>query len=1056
MGEKLFSEVDSQVSLPEMEERVLDFWRTNNTFERSIREGGQPWVFYEGPPTANGLPGTHHVLARVFKDLFPRYQTMKGHYVLRKAGWDTHGLPVELEVERMLGFSGKREIEEYGIAEFNQKCRESVFRYVQQWEEMTERIGFWIDMKDPYITMTNEYIESVWWILRQMWDKELLYQGYKVVPYCPRCGTPLSDHEVSQGYAEVEDPSIYVRFPLEDAEKTFLLVWTTTPWTLPGNVAVAVHPDVEYVVAKPSCTEEEEGEKLILAKELADRVLGTYTVVDIISGKDLEGKRYRPLYSFLDHDEPAHYVVTADFVSTEEGTGVVHMATAFGAEDMAVGQQHGLPVLQTVDEEGRFIDAVTPWKGMFVKEADPLIIEDLRERGLLMKSERYRHTYPFCWRCDTPLLYYAKSSWFVRTTRYVDKLVDLNRTINWYPPHIRDGRFGNWLENNIDWALSRDRYWGTPLPVWRCESCGHTECIGSVDELRGKPGSNFDEVFREGIDLHRPYVDGVVYDCRCGGRMVRVPEVIDCWFDSGSMPVGQWHYPFENKGKFAEQFPADYICEAVDQTRGWFYSLHAISTILFEQTCFRNVICLGHILDEHGQKMSKSRGNIVDWAEVVGKHGADALRWYMYTASPPGHAKRFSAELVGNVAREFLLTLWNTYAFFVTYANIDGFNPLEHSVPVAKRSELDRWALAELHALVITVDEALAGYDVPGAARPIQQFVNNLSNWYVRRSRRRFWKSEADEDKAAAYLTLYECLVTVAKLLAPFTPFIAEAIYRNLVAGVSADARESVHFCDFPSANRALIDEKLRTDMSLAMRLVSLGHAARNTAGIKLRQPLRRAVVVLRSDAEKDSVGRVKDLIKDELNVKELEVSSSASDVLVYRYAPVPAKAGPKYGRLLPAIREALAPMSGPEFAGRIASGERVTVSVEGREITLDPEDIAVRTEPAPGFSVGSESGYVVAIDVEIDAALEREGLAREVVRRIQNMRKEAGFRIEDRIVTYYEADERLAEVFEEFGSYVQQETLSDELRVGPGPSGAYEEEFNLNGSRLRLAVVRK
>ena len=1049
----LFTEVSGKASLPEMEERVLRFWREANIFQRSVRQGAEPWVFYEGPPTANGLPGTHHVLARVFKDLFPRYQTMNGRYVLRKGGWDTHGLPVELEVEKELGFSGKRQIEAYGIAEFNSKCRESVFRYVRQWEDMTERIGFWVDMKNAYITMTNEYIESVWWILKQIFDRGLLYEGYKVVPYCSRCGTPLSDHEVAQGYAEVEDPSIFVRFPVEGEENTYFLVWTTTPWTLPGNVAIAVHPDVDYVVAQIG--ERDKRERLILAKDLAPSLLGEYEVVATVKGRELAGRHYKPLYQFLPVDRPAYYVVSASFVSTSDGTGIVHMAPAFGAEDMVVGSQYGLPILQTVDGEGRFIAAVTPWQGMFVKEADPLIIRELQERGLMFKVGRYRHTYPFCWRCDTPLLYYARASWFVQTTRFRDRLVELNRTINWYPSHIQEGRFGNWLENNVDWALSRDRYWGTPLPVWRCQSCGESEAIGGMEELRRRPGSNFEEVFHEKVDLHRPYVDEVTYRCHCGGLMHRVPEVIDCWFDSGAMPIGQWHYPFENQEMFQEQFPADFICEAVDQTRGWFYSLHAISTVLLDQICFRNVVCLGHILDERGQKMSKSRGNVVRWEDVVSQHGADALRWYMYTASPPGNPRRFSLELVGSVVREFLLTLWNTYSFFVTYANIDGFNPLEHQVPVAQRSELDRWVLAELHALIDTVDRGLSTYDVPGAARPIERFVDNLSNWYVRRSRRRFWKSEADEDKAAAYLTLYECLVTVAKLLAPFTPFIAEEMYRNLVVGLDRTAPESVHFCDFPVADRILVDERLRADMALAMRLVSLGHSARNSAGIKLRQPLRRALVALRNEAEREALARLTSVVLEELNVKALAVVPSASALVKYHYGVVLAKVGPKYGRLLPAIRQALQGLSDPALAGRLGAGESLTLTLNGQQVVLDAGDVEIKMEAMPGLAVGAEAGYVTAVETAIDDDLRKEGLARELVRRVQNMRKEAGFRIEDYIVIYYEADSDIAVVFERFADYIRQETLSRDLRPGRPSKDVHSESFEMDSGSVWLGLER-
>ncbi len=1046
----LFREVSGRANLPGMEEEVLKFWQEGDVFRRSMRPEGKPWVFYEGPPTANGLPGTHHVIARVFKDLFPRFQNMKGRYVLRKGGWDTHGLPVELEVEKQLGFSGKQQIEQYGVAAFNERCRESVFRYVRQWEQMTDRIGVWMDMDDPYITMDNNYIESVWWILRSFWDQGLLYQGFKVVPYCARCGTPLSDHEVAQGYAETEDPSVFVRFRVRDDEGASFLVWTTTPWTLPGNVALAVHPEVDYILVEVG----EPAERLYLAASLAEGLLGEHKVLRRMKGKDLIGLSYEPLYSFLPLGSKAHYVVGADFVSTEDGSGIVHMAPAFGAEDMVVAQKQGLPVLQTVNADGQFIDAVTPWKGVFVKDADPLILRDLRQRGLLYREGRFRHVYPFCWRCDRPLLYYARSSWFVRTTAYRDLLVELNRGIKWVPEHVREGRFGNWLENNIDWALSRDRYWGTPLPIWRCDTCEQMECIGSVEELRHKPDSTFAAVFPDAVDLHRPFVDDVTYHCHCGGTMKRVPEVIDCWFDSGAMPVAQWHYPFDNEAKFAEQFPADYICEAVDQTRGWFYSLHAISTMLFKRACFKNVISTGLILDDTGQKMSKSRGNMVPWQTLVEQHGADALRWYMYTAAPPGNARRLSVDLVGAVVREFLLTLWNTYSFFVTYANIDGFDPAAPAVPVAERPELDRWVISELHTLIDAVDRALSDYDIPGAARPIERFVGNLSNWYVRRSRRRFWKSEADSDKSAAYQTLYECLVTVAKLMAPFTPFIAEEVYRNLVASVDPSAPESVHFCDFPVSDPSLVDERLQQEMGVAMRVVSLGHAARNAVNIKLRQPLSRALVALRSPDEGAGLRRLADVVAEEMNVKSVSVAAAA-DLGAFHYSAVPAKVGPKYGRLLPGIRGALERLSDPSLAEDLKQGRPLVLEVQGQRLELLPDEVEFALEPAPGLSLASEAGYTVAIDTEVTEELRLEGLAREVVRRVQNMRKEAGFRIEDHIRTRYRCGSGLEAVFERFGTYIAQETLTDAMQCGAGSPAAYTEDFSLVGEPLTIWIER-
>lgn len=1063
----MFKEVPTKVDFPQMEEHILRFWQENNIFEKSleIRKDAPHYVFYEGPPTANGKPGTHHVLARIFKDLFPRYETMRGYYVLRKGGWDCHGLPVELEIEKELGLSSKREIEDYGIAEFNRKCKESVFRYVKEWEDLTDRIGFWIDMEHPYITLTNDYIESVWWILKQLWDKDLIYQGYKVVPYCPRCGTPLSDHEVALGYAETDDPSIYVKFPLRDELGTYFLVWTTTPWTLPGNVALAVHPDVRYALV------EQDGEKLILAEELLDEVLeGEYEVVKSLPAKELVGKHYRPLFTFLPVEENYCYVVAADFVTTEEGTGIVHMAPAFGAEDLEVGKEHDLPILHTVDLEGAFIDKVTPWRGLFVKDADPLIIEDLKSRGLMYKVGTYRHVYPFCWRCNTPLLYYAKTSWFIETTRFRDGLLANNQKINWYPGHIKDGRFGNWLEGNVDWALGRERYWGTPLPIWVCEECGRQECIGSIEELAARiqipmpksqipnPQVGHWSLDIGHLDLHRPYIDEVTYGCpECGGVMHRVPEVIDAWFDSGAMPVAQWHYPFENEDLFGEQFPADFICEAVDQTRGWFYSLHAISALLFNEPCYKNVICLGLILDEEGEKMSKSRGNVVDPWEVIDAKGADALRWYLYTASPPGQSRRFSVDLVGEVVRKFLLTLWNTYSFFTTYANIDRFDPTEHELLVEERSPLDRWILSELNLLIERVTESLDSYDVTGAARPIEDFVNDLSNWYVRRSRRRFWKSESDEDKAAAYLTLYRCLATVAKLLAPFMPFLAEEMYRNLVCGVDEDAPESVHLCDWPVAGESLIDRALVDDTRLVMRLVSLGRAARNRSGIKLRQPLSEALFMLRGEKEALALRRLSDQVLEELNVKALTFLEDETQVMDCVVSPVPAILGKKYGALFPKIKEAVAELDQADLARHMEAGEEIELEVDGRVVTLLPEELEVRTEAKEGYAIAREAGYLVAIATALSPDLLKEGLARELVRRIQNMRKEASFRIEDRIVTYYVAGPTLREVLTdpEYGDYIRGETLSRRLIESQPPAEAYVKELEIEGEEITLGVVK-
>ncbi|NPA92634.1 MAG: isoleucine--tRNA ligase, partial [Chloroflexi bacterium] len=785
-----FKPVSPKVNLPKMEERHLEFWREHDIFRKTeeTRRGKPEFVFYEGPPTANGKPGVHHVLSRSFKDIFLRYRVMRGYHIIRRGGWDTHGLPVEIEVEKKLGFTSKRQIEEYGVAKFNELCRQSVFEYIQDWEKLTERIAFWVDLEHAYVTYHNEYIESVWWILKQFWEQGLIYRGHKVVTYCPRCGTPLADHEVALGYKDTEDPSVYVRLPLKDEPDTALLIWTTTPWTLPANVAVAAHPDVEYVKVKRTLPDGGE-EFLIVARPLLEKVFRDEEVeiVAAFPGKALKGKRYQPLYTFVPPDKPAHFVVLADFVTTEDGTGLVHMAPAFGADDMEMARKYDLPVINTVKPDGTIVDEVRPWAGMFFKDADPLIIEDLQKRGLMFRAETYTHSYPFCWRCGTPLLYYARPTWYIRTTAKKDRLVALNEKINWVPKHIKHGRFGNWLENNIDWALGRERYWGTPLPVWQCQECGHQHAVGSVAELSEMAGRDL-----SGLDLHRPYVDEVTLACpKCGGEMKRVPELIDVWFDSGAMQVAQWHYPFENQEIFEKQHPADYICEAVDQTRGWFYSLHAISTLLFDDIAFKNVVCLGLILDEDGLKMSKSRGNIVDPWDVLDVHGADALRWYFFSAGPPGDSKRFSVNLVGNTVRNFSLTLWNVYAFFTTYASLDGWEPDPETEPAY--TELDRWLRSELHALTKAVTEAYEAYDALNATRPVEAFVERLSNWYLRRSRRRFWKSASDADKHAAYSTLYEALVTVAKLIAPAMPFMAEELYQNLVRSVDPDAAESVH-----------------------------------------------------------------------------------------------------------------------------------------------------------------------------------------------------------------------------------------------------------------------
>ena len=1035
----MFEPVSSRVSFPEMEKRIIAFWKEKRIFERSVeeRDPSKLYVLYEGPPTANASPGVHHVLSRVFKDVMPRYKTMKGFRAPRKAGWDTHGLPVELSIEKQLGFTSKEDIEKYGVEAFNKLCRDSVFSYVKEWNEMTERIGYWVDMEHPYVTLDNSYIETGWWVIKQLWNKGLVYQGYRVTPHCPRCGTSLSSHEVALGYDEVDDPSVYIKFkivpesivgtPLGDALKgadlaqkpAYLLAWTTTPWTLPGNTALAVAPNEDYAVM------EGEGDYLIMAAKLVSVVgLEGYSEVGRVKGQDLarrwddrhDGPTYEPLYRHPDDmywkwgsvtkqvegvsvsvggefykKSPAigesFWVIAEDFVSMEDGTGIVHVAPAFGDADFEAGKKNGLYFVRDYVGLNGVIKGSYPFAGRFVKDADPLIIKDLKIRGHMYRKGKIKHTYPFCWRCSTPLLYYAKPSWYIRTTAKKERLISGNDEINWYPEHIKKGRFGDWLEHNVDWACSRERYWGTPLPVWRCDGCGKDECMGSIADLKSRPGL---AGIKEPLDLHRPFVDEITFDCpKCKGVMRRIHEVLDAWFDSGAMPVAQWHYPFENKDTFEKFFPADYICEAVDQTRGWFYTLHALSTLLFDKPCYRNVICLGHILDAKGEKMSKSKGNVVEPAKVLDKQGADALRWYLLTSSPAGSPRRFSVELVAETQRKFLSTLWNTYSFFVLYANIDKFDPRTVG-DVKIDAELDRWILSDLNQLIDYVNKALESYDPTDAGRRIQEFVDNLSNWYVRRSRRRFWKSESDADKLSAYVTLYQCLVTLSKLIAPFTPFMAEEIYRNLVRSHDADAPDSVHLARFPEADLSRVDACLSEDIHLAMKISSMGRSARSKAGIKVRQPLARALVKVRSKSERESVERVKPQIAEELNVKDI--------------------------------------------------------------ICVD--DTAAFT--APGFESNEDGGYWVAIDKTITPELADEGLVREVVHRIQNMRKDAGFEIADYITTYYERHALLDRVLgnSELVAYIKQETLSHAIVEGI-PAEDYKETHKIEGQEITLGVKR-
>ena len=1018
--------VDPAQSFPELEEQVLERWRERDVFHESVRrrEGCPEYVFYEGPPTANGPPGSHHVLSRVFKDVFPRFKTMRGHQVHRKGGWDCHGLPVELQIERKLGFHHKDDIERYGVAEFNQQCRESVLEYIDEWTRLTERIAFWVDTDDAYFTLDNDYIESVWWSLKEVWDKGLLYEGNKVVPYCTRCGTGLSSHEVSLGYREVEDPSLYVRFPIEGEDGVSFLAWTTMPWTLLPHAALVVDPGADYVRVR------RDGEELILAKALAERVLGEgYETVAEMKGEALLGMRYEPPFDYLtDYGERGHTVLAGDFVSLEDGTGVVHTGAAFGEDDFRVAVENGVTVHNPVLPDGTFDERMGEFAGVHVRDADPRVIEALGERGRVLRSDRYLHSYPHCWRCDTPLIYYAKKSWYVKTTAVRDELLANNEAINWYPEHIKHGRMGKWLEGNVDWALSRDRYWGTPLPVWRCTAdAEHVHCVGSRAELT-ELGAELPE------DMHRPYVDDVTFPCpECGSEMRRVPELIDVWWDSGCMPFAQWHAPFENKEIFEQRFPADYICEALDQTRGWFYSLLAISTMLFQEPAYRTVLCLGLILDPDGQKMSKSRGNIVDPWDVLKLHGADAFRWYYFTSKQPWDGYRFSVETVGESVRQFMLTLWNTYGFYALYANVNDVDPREEAL-----TELDRWALSRLHATTETVIERMEDYDTTSAGRAIRQFVDDLSNWYVRRSRRRFWDGDP-----GAFWTLRECLLTTAKLLAPLTPFIADEIYDNL------DGSEpSVHLCDFPEPGAR--DEGLEWQMDVVLDAVKLGHAARSHAQLKVRQPLSEAVIVA-GEGERQAIERFGDLVRDELNVKELRFVEEAEELGRWELKPNYRSLGPRFGKHMPQVAAAVAALDAGRVAEMLREGGSVGLAVDGEEHALGPDDLQMVLQPLEGYQVERAGTHAVALNLELTDDLRREGLAREVVHAVQAARKGAGLNVEDRIVLRLGGDDELLDAVRAHESYVCAETLAVSLELGVADG----EPVTIEGRELRIAVEK-
>lgn len=1036
----MYEKVSTTLNFVEREKKTLEFWKENKVFEKTNEKNknGKTFTFYDGPPTANGKPHIGHILTRVMKDIIPRYKIMKGYSVLRKAGWDTHGLPVELEVEKLLGIDGKQEIEKYGIEPFIKKCKESVWKYKKEWEIMSDRVGYWVDMENPYVTYDNNYIESVWWSLKQVYEKGLLYKGHKIVPYCPRCGTALSSHEVAQGYKEVEEKSIFVKFPVLDEENTFFLVWTTTPWTLPSNVALCVNPKEDYVKIKS-------GDSFYwLAEALVSTLFDEYEIVKRVKGKALERTSYQPLFDWAGA-ENAYYVTCDGYVTLTDGSGIVHIAPAFGEDDSKVGVKYKLPFVQMVNERGCFTDDAGELKGIFCKKADPMIIENLKNRGLFFKEQMYSHSYPFCWRCDTPLLYYARKSWFIKMSSVRDRLLESNSKINWMPESIGSGRMGNFLENVIDWGVSRERYWGTPLPVWVCKDCGEIHVVGSRKELADLSGCD------ENIELHRPYIDNVSFVCKkCGGQMKRTPEVIDCWYDSGSMPFAQFHYPFENKELFEKNFPADFISEAVDQTRGWFYTLTAISTLLFDRAPFENCIVLGHVNDKNGIKMSKHKGNVVDPFSVLDVQGADAVRWYFYTSSAPWLPSRFYPEAVSEAQRKFLGTLWNTYAFFVLYADIDKFNPTKHKLSDCRLTVMDKWVLSELNSLVKTVDSGLEKYEITDTARAIEEFTDKVSNWYVRRGRERYWGSEWTSDKQAAYVTLYTVLTTLTKLAAPYVPFIAESMYQNLVRTFDKKAPVSVHLCDFPVCDEQYIDKRLEQDMEELLEVVVLGRSARNAGNLKNRQPLAKMYVV--SDKIKN-MDNVRDILLDELNVKEAEFISNGGDFVSYEIKPQLKTLGPKYGAMLGKIRQFLATCDGATIVNAVKNGGSYKTVLDGTEVEFFEEDLLVSTKAAGGFFVASDKGLTVALDANLSPELVKEGLARELVSKIQTMRKESGFVVTDHISLNFSADEEIKSVFKEFGDEIGKDTLCD--KISEGREGESVKEWNVNGHTVVIALSR-
>ena len=1050
----MYQKVDTNLNFVDREKKVEEFWKENHIFEKSMenRKEGETYTFYDGPPTANGKPHIGHVLTRVIKDMIPRYRTMKGYMVPRKAGWDTHGLPVELEVEKKLGLDGKEQIEEYGMEPFIKQCKESVWKYKGMWEDFSSTVGFWADMEHPYVTYYDDYIESEWWALKEIWNKKLLYKGFKIVPYCPRCGTPLSAQEVSQGYKTVKERSAVVRFKVI-GEDAYFLAWTTTPWTLPSNVALCVNPDETYCKVKAA-----DGYTYYMAEALLDKVLGklakeegekAYEVLETYKGTDLEYKEYEPLFACAGEaaakqKKKAHFVTCDTYVTMSDGTGIVHIAPAFGEDDSRIGRNYDLPFVQFVDGQGN-LTKETPYAGVFVKKADPMVLTDLDKEGKLFDAPKFEHEYPHCWRCDTPLIYYARESWFIKMTAVKDDLIRNNNTINWIPESIGKGRFGDWLENVQDWGISRNRYWGTPLNIWQCD-CGHMHSIGSRQELFEMSG---DEKAKT-VELHRPYIDEITLKCpECGGEMHRVPEVIDCWFDSGAMPFAQHHYPFENKELFEQQFPANFISEAVDQTRGWFYSLLAESTLLFNKAPYKNVIVLGHVQDENGQKMSKSKGNAVDPFDALNKYGADAIRWYFYINSAPWLPNRFHGKAVVEGQRKFMSTLWNTYAFFVLYADIDNFDPTKYNLEYDQLPVMDKWLLSRLNTTVQAVDNDLANYKIPEAARALQEFVDEMSNWYVRRSRERFWAKGMEQDKINAYMTLYHALVTIAKTAAPMIPFMTEDMYQNLVRSVDKDAPESIHLCDFPTVNEAWIDKDLEADMKELLEIVVLGRACRNTANIKNRQPIGTMYV----KAEKKMSEFYTDIIADELNVKEVKFADDVESFISYSFKPQLRTVGPKYGKLLGGIRQALTDINGTAAMNELRTNGVLKLDINGNDVELTEEDLLIETAQTEGYVSESDGETSVVLDTNLTPELIEEGFVREIISKIQTMRKEAGFEVMDKIVVYAHGNDKIQEVMKAHEDEIKSEVLADEMVLGE--TDGYVKEWNINKEAVTMGVKK-